>query len=150
MKDSVGGSILFYLVTIFTSIIILFFVGIISYSKAYKVKNKILEVIEQNNGYDSNVQAELNEELRKVGYRVISEPITDTKCKSDSSRGQCTNLNESTYYYCVCEQSSNASSSTGKTYEVITYVYFEFPIIGDAIKIPVKGETRVLNKNYDY
>ena len=31
---------------VITSIIILFFVGILAYSKAYKVKNNIIEIIE--------------------------------------------------------------------------------------------------------
>ena len=34
--------------------------------------------------------------------------------------------------------------------EVITYVQFEFPVIGDLLTFPVKGETKVLGKNYNY
>ena len=42
MKDAVGGSLLLNLVIIFTSIVILLFVGVLAYAKAYKVKNKII------------------------------------------------------------------------------------------------------------
>ena len=148
MRESLGGSMLLTLVVIFTSIVILFFVGIIAYSKAYKAKNKIIEVIER---YDGNITTHFNdvidpisEAMRLMGYRV-SKP---TNCGKDSSSGSCNNLNNSEYNYCICEQPS--ASAGGSTFEVITYVQFDFPIIGDLLTIPVKGETRVLGKNYTY
>lgn len=147
MKDAVGGSLLLNLVIIFTSVVILLFVGIMSYSKAYKVKNKIIEIIERNEGY-AGVADEIHEELKKVGYKVSSGTINSEKCKKDSSRGICENLNTSSYQYCVCKQLSAVDSGT--VYEVITYVQFEFPVIGDVISIPVKGETKVLEKTYEY
>lgn len=147
MKDAVGGSLLLNLVVIFTSIVILFFAGILAYSKAYKVKNKIIEVIERTDGdVNPSVLEEINKELTTVGYKVIGSAPDSSKCSSDSSRGTCTNLNTSTFNYCICQHgSANAS-----VFEVITYVQFEFPIIGDLLTFPVKGETKVLGKNYNY
>lgn len=155
---------LLYLVVIFTSIIVLFFVGILSYSKAYKVKNKIIEVIErydgeildsQNSSYANQVVLdEINMELSKVGYKVVSTSgmNSDDRCSRDSSRNTCTNLNTSTFNYCLCLHSdSNSVNEDGaKIFEVITYVQFEFPIIGDLLTFPVKGETKILGKNYNY
>ena len=40
MRDAVGGSLLLNVVVIFVSVIILFFAGIMAYSKAYKAKKK--------------------------------------------------------------------------------------------------------------
>ena len=153
MRDAVGGSLLLNLVVIFTGIVIIFFVGIIAYSKAYKVKNRIIELVERNEGYpssseDAEFEKEIITELSKVGYRVVSERITNDKCSRDSSRGNCVNKNTTYYYYCVCEHSDSVSSGT--SFEVITYVQFEFPVIGDLITFPVKGETKVLGKSYDY
>ena len=48
MRESLGGSMLLNLVVIFTGLIIIFFVGILSYSKAYRVKNRIVEIIASN------------------------------------------------------------------------------------------------------
>ena len=154
MKDAVGGSLLLNLVVIFTSIVILFFAGILAYSKAYNVKNKIIEVIERNETYtvmgdlgENLVEQEISQELGRVGYRISSSKVSDSKCSNDSSRGSCVNLNTTTYQYCVCMQNA---TNEGITYEVITYVHFAFPVIGDMLTFPVKGETRVLGKNYDY
>lgn len=144
------------LVVVFTSVVILFFVGIIAYSKAYKAKNKIIEIIEKHDGnisgfsvgsIDDNVESAMNESLRLMGYRVSESD--EPNCASDSSRGTCTNLNSSEFYYCICEH-SNAALDSATTFEVITYVQFEFPIIGDLLTFPVKGETRVLGKDYNY
>lgn len=141
---------LFSLVVVFTSIVILFFVGIVAYSKAYKAKNKILEIIERHDGNITNggtikddIMDTMSDSMELMGYRV-SAPIN---CSNDSSRGNCTNLNNSGYNYCICKQDSSVS---GATYEVITYVQFDFPVIGDILAFPVKGETRVLGKKYNY
>ena len=66
MKDAVGGSLLLNIVVIFTSIVILFFAGIMAYSKAYKIKNRIIEVIERYETYDDTVEPKLEEDLRKL------------------------------------------------------------------------------------
>ena len=155
MKDAIGGSLLLNLIVIFTSVVILFFSGILAYSKAYKVKNKIIEIIESNNGdivardgyLKDNVKTAIATELSSVGYLVSTAP-NDDKCGNDSSRGECHNLNTDNFNFCVC--GPNNSSKSGKTYEVITYVHFAFPVIGDLLMFPVKGETKILGKSYDY
>ena len=48
MRDAVGGSILLNIVIIFLSLVIVFFAGIMAYSKAYKVKNRIIEFIKKS------------------------------------------------------------------------------------------------------
>ena len=55
MRESLGGSMLLNLVVIFTGLIIIFFVGILSYSKAYRVKNRIVEIIEKYGTYEKIV-----------------------------------------------------------------------------------------------
>ena len=142
MKDAVGGSLLLYLVVIFTSIVILFFAGILAYSKAYKVKNRIIEVIEKHGTYDSSVVAEINNDLNRAGYRSVSSNAQlNSKCGNQ-------NLNSTTYFYCVYEDESSLES--GKSYKVVTYVHFDFPVIGDILEFPVRGQTKTLGKTYDY
>ena len=154
MKDAIGGSLLLNLVVIFTSVVILFFAGILAYSKAYKVKNKIIEIIESHDGkivdidkMSEDVLEEINTELKNVGYMISEAPSNDS-CSRDSSRGDCVNLNNTNFKYCVCAHDS--AISNGQSYEVITYVHFSFPIIGDLLSIPVKGETKILDRSYDY
>lgn len=147
MKSAVGGSLLLNLVLIFTSIVILFFVGIIAYSKAYKVKNKIIEVIERYENFDEQGINELKTELLRVGYKTASPDQIKTKCGENSLSYNSVQTKSAGFLYCVYEKSN---LTTGKSYEVVTYVRFDFPIIGDILMFPVKGETKVLGKNYNY
>ena len=143
MKDAVGGGLLLNLVVIFTSIIILFFVGIIAYSKAYKIKNRVIEVIERYETFDKKAVDELKVDLLRAGYRTATNEQIRAKCGSDSL----TYGVGAGFLYCVY---GDNSSTTGDTFKVVTYVRFDFPVIGDLITIPVKGETKVLGKSYNY
>ena len=55
---------------------------------------------------------------------------------------------DGTFQYCVYEFDtcgSDDNSKCGKYYRVITYMYFDLPIIGGLLKIPVNGETMIFN-----
>lgn len=146
MKDAVGGSLLLNIVVIFTSIIILFFVGIIAYTKAFKMKNRIIEVIETHGAYTTgtgSVQDELTGDLSRAGYMTASAAQIRQKCNSGVNLNS---GNSSGHLYCVYEKRNNE----GRSYEVVTYIHFSFPVIGDMLTFPVKGETKVLGKNYNY
>lgn len=136
MREAIGGGFLFNLVIVIVSIVILFFVSILSYSKAYRVKNRIVEIIEENNGCNNDVCHEkIAVDLSNMGYSTA----TNKACPS----GYYTKKN---YNYCV---SYEQSADNGYYYKVITYVHFDFPIIGDFINIPIKGETKILGKVYN-
>lgn len=160
MRSAVGNSLLLNLVIVFVGIVILFFVGIISYSKAYRVKNRIVEIIEKyedypgtNIGSGPEVSTEINESLKKMGYSVVRS----TNCNDQRVRNHIINitgntyknLNTENYNYCVYEI-GNKLSRGGKYYIVVTFVHFDFPVIGNLINIPVYGETKVLGIDYDY
>ena len=145
MKDAVGGSLLLNIVVIFTSIIILFFVGIIAYTKAFKIKNRIIEVIETHGTYTigtGSVQDELTFDLSRAGYMTASAAQINSKCSGENMN----RVSSSGHLYCVYEK----TNVEGKSYEVVTYIHFSFPVIGDLLTFPVKGETKVLGKNYNY
>lgn len=144
MREAIGGSMLLYIVVFFASIVMLMFVGILSYSKAYKVKNRIIEAIESHGNYESAVD-DINADLATMGYTLMEKDC-------DSS-----NLNESNYAYCVYEVCNKEETKNGITtcvgtyyYKVRTFMTFEFPVINSIVKFQVNGETRTLGKNYDY
>lgn len=138
MREAIGNSLLMNLVIIFVSIVILFFIGILSYSKAYRVKNRIVSIIEKYDGYNTSAQEEILVDLKSAGYRSTN----NSKCTSE-------NLNNTTYNYCIYEI-RDKSSGDSYYYKIVTYVHFDFPIIGNLISFPVKGETKILGKTYNY
>ena len=156
MKSAVGNSLLLYLVVIFSGIVILFFVGIISYSKAYRVKNRIVDVIEKHSGYDNNTELEINSSLKEMGYNITSSnpcnsnSAVQNHMKNISDQYALKNTSQSGYNYCVYEISNKSSGIATKYYVVVTFVNFKFPIIGSLLNIPIYGETKILGKSYDY
>ena len=140
MRESLGGAMLLNLVVIFTGLVIVFFIGILSYSKAYRIKNRIIEIIEKHEKYDDDVANEINPDLRNAGYNASSP----TKCGKYETID---NLNVYGYNYCVF---NSENSQNGNYYQVVTFIRFEIPIIGDVLTFPVYGETKILNKNYNY
>ena len=155
MKEAVGGGLLFNLVVIFTSIVILLFVAIIAYAKAYGVKNRIVSVIEEYGQYSTDAINNINATLKDVGYKSIYSD----RCNNDRVRNHVSemgadpnkNLNAGRNFdYCVYEVKNNSGKQGGKYYLVVTFVSFEFPVIGDRILYPVYGQTRILGKSYDY
>ena len=159
MKDAIGGSLLLNLVVIFTSIVILFFVGIVAYSKAYKIKNRIIEVIERNETYNPGIaEQQLKNDLSKAGYMMASSEEINAKCGIDNLNTVTYGMNG--YLYCVYEKScarrepdpnTHEVVCTGeRSYEVVTYIHFNFPVIGDLMTFAVRGETKSLGRVYDY
>ena len=153
MRESLGGSLLLYIVLFFIGLIILFFAAIMSYAKAYRVKNRIINYLENANTrnlYDLNTG--INEELQNIGYsygRKNKCNFSNEKCNKDLNQeahggGQ--------YDFCYCRvRLSDDNLDEGYYYEVITFTEFEFPIIKSVIRSSVHGETKILGKTYkDY
>jgi len=163
MRESLGGSMLLNLVIIFAGLVIVFFIGILSYSKAYRVKNRIVEIIEKYGAYEvldsgnNLVTGEINPDLSAAGYNT-SNPTRCNNVKASlineengrySADELSDNLNKYGYNYCVF-RSNKSLNSTGNYYVVVTFIHFEVPIIGDLLTFPVYGETKILGKSYDY
>ena len=170
MKESIGNAVLFNIVIIFVVILIAFFVGSLSYSKAFKVKNKIIEELEKEGEYASdpeNAYTKAEDEILKwlksgndgtgIGYRrnTAGGANNTGNCKSNNENAELVN-NVSDYEYCVykistctgktASETSQKKAKCGIYYEVVAYMYFDVPIIEDLIKIPVRGETLTFNK----
>ena len=63
MKESVGYTATLNIVIVFIVIIFAIFAMALSYYKAYKVSNKIIESIEKNEGYNYLAEAEIKTKL---------------------------------------------------------------------------------------
>ena len=156
MRDAVGGSSLLYLVIIFVTVVMIMFSSILTYSKAYKVKNRIIEIIEKHGTYAETIaRNEINPDLSMAGYNSSNpdcSSIKDKLTKGSNAKYQnlVGNLNKYGYNYCVFESDNTTAISGGKYYVVVAFVEFQVPVIGDLLTFPVYGETQILGKNYDY
>ena len=151
MKEAIGNSFIVTLVITFMGLLILLLAASSSYSKAVKVRNRIMEMIENNQGYTDGVVkgadfiGQINEELSKYGYRVNTLGLSSCGTKEPNDlTGFATevypiNDGSELYDYCVYEY----RTVKGVYYGVEAYMYFDIPLV-DNIKIGVYGETKTL------
>lgn len=142
MRGAIGNAMVMNIVITFIILTTAFLVGSMSYSKAFKIKSKMIDIIEKydgdfdnivdsaGSGNKSKIMSEIEEMLGETGYRTS----TANTCNAG-------NIAESSNYD-ICIYEFPASGARGPHYKVVAYMYFDFPIIGDMIKIPVSGETK--------
>ena len=145
MRDSVGGTFMIYVLIVFLAVYIVFVAVAFNYARAFRVKDKIMDIIEQNEGISdfSNTSGEIGQiesYLNKISYRVNG--ISESKCNGfdyvNEKRG-----------YCIAKKTSGSSidnSITNEYYKVRTFVYIEFPFLKLQFTIPINGETRRVDK----
>ena len=134
MKEAIGTSMVFNLILIFTGVFIALLVGSLSYSKGFKVRNKIIDLIERNEGYNDTAKLQIDQNLSDIGYYLA----INRQCEERDGAQPIDN--DSPYRYCVYEY----TTSKGKYYGVQVFIHFDFPLIGNFIEIPLYGESRIL------
>lgn len=139
MKEAIGTSFVFNLMMIFIGVLIVILISSISYSKAFKIRNRIIDRIEEYNGYDinTNVDEAINEDLQSIGYKVVDN---NKNCSTRDGAVLLTTTYSSGYNYCVYEYTVDK----GKYYGVTAFISFDIPLIKDYINIPIYGETRTI------
>lgn len=147
MKEAIGNALIFGIVITFIGIFILLFATSSSYTKAFKVKNKIVEILEKYDdilginvvdatGLSNVVEEEINSVLSESGYRISIYP---NACPSRNGVDPINKGITSNYEYCVYQY----STVKGTYYGVTAYIYYQIPVIGIELRFPVYGETKI-------
>ncbi len=146
MSDATGQAGLLNIMLAIIAIIIVLLAGSISYSKSFRVKNKIIDIIEKHNVYDEDARTEIEQTLSKLGYRTSDRKDYNTLCEEVTGFQKVTDKT-SNYYYCVYKTNDSSEEKGIYTYKVVVYMYFDIPFFSNAIKIPVSGMTKTLYKD---
>lgn len=159
MREAIGNTFIVNLLLVFLGVMSIIFIGSISYSKAFKVKNRIVYVIEKYGGWNElatdegidPAKLEISASLKQIGYPLAT---TFGRCARYQKRD---NDVETTivygedpgdidYHYCVYKYKSDR----GVYYGVVTFMRFDIPLIGDLLEFPVYGETKSLYDTKEY
>lgn len=147
MREAIGNSFIVNLLLVFLGVMCIVFVGSISYSKAFKVKNRIIYVIEKygewpEHAYDNYVQDEIDMSLRQIGYPLATK-IGNCSRYATGSEVEVLYGDDPTdlgYHYCILKYENDK----GVYYGVVTFMHFDIPLIGGLLEFPVYGETKSL------
>ena len=141
MKEGIGGSFMIYVLLVFLAVYITFLAVAFNYARAFRVKNKVIDIIEQNEGMsftdisDSSTLGQIENYLGQVSYVVAG--IDRNDCPEteyeyiNSERG-----------YCI----DYVPGTNGEYYKVKTFIKLEIPFLNFGFTIPVKGETRKIER----
>ena len=115
MKEAIGTSMVFNLAIIFIGVMIALLVGVSAYSKGFKIRNRILNRIEEYSGYtqtsgDRSAKEVIEEDLKDLGYRITKinncKPILKQRKNGEQYVVKLlTDSSSNAYNYCVYEYS---------------------------------------------
>jgi len=157
MREASGNTFVFYMILIFILIIIALIVGSLSYSKSYKVKNLIVNTIQNDGGWFEPTSCEtIESSLISVGYRNTANAASfdEDSCEEyvddidgvSSAEVIYPSFACNSHTYCVIKY--KLDDKGGEYYKVVTFTHFDIPVIGSFLEFPIEGETMILNKGY--
>ncbi len=161
MRQAIGTTWIYQLVIIFILIFVSFLLLTLTYSKSYKTKNEIIDIIEKHEGINETSVAVINNYLYQSGYRYTHKcPNPETSPEWLGADSLETNKLEAVekgkkYYYCIRRhlnsqeiKGSRAASnrSITKYYEVQIFFKFNLPIIENVGTFTTNGSTNDMFK----
>lgn len=145
MRDAFGGAFSIKLMLIFLILYVSFICVAINYARAFRVKNRIINIIEQYEGYNEKnkdtINSLVNQYLGSTGYHIEYNQTKEANGKSisscDSSFVGFNSGGLGGHGYCIVKMSNDP-----EYYKVETYMVFTLPIINVNFPIAIRGETR--------
>lgn len=155
MRESIGGAWLTGIVVTFLALFAAFLTYAINYTKAFRVKDRIIHLIEENEGYtfaktdsgfvvenasnedllnEGSTESEIYYFIKKIGYNYESVD----GCDEDSIDGT------ESYGYCIERHCLKAQNSDRVYYKVTSYISLSIPVVNVSVKIPISGETSTM------
>ena len=166
MKEAIGGTWLFGIVIVFIMIFATIISVSVNWSRAYKVKDEIINQIEKNNGFNEDTKAAIDEYIGGLGYRSTGECPDDgdvwygvvadgsSPSRSKGYRGKngknyCLKRND------IVRKEKNSKGQCvtvvgaiglpeSAYYSVAVFFKLDMPIIGSIFEFNITGETSTL------
>ncbi len=145
MRDAMGGIFNIAFLAVFITVISGYLAFSVSYNKAFKVKNKIISVLEQYQHNSRDAQEKINDYIDKIGYNTTTDTSKVEKVRNDDAWSCCKG-------YCVKWNYDETGSEAGIPkgyYSVITFVKVDIPIFNKFLPylsfFQTTGDTMTIN-----
>lgn len=158
MREAIGGTWLTGIVITFLVLFAGFLAYAISYTKAFRVKDNIIQIIEENEGFttaastqndpiedvlnasndalerNGSAEAEIFKFIKGLGYNYA----TNISCENGD------NFDTARYGYCLEKHCVNSDNTDKVYYKVTSYISLQIPVVNVTVQIPISGETTTL------
>ncbi len=162
MREAIGGTWLFQIVIVFVLLFAGFMCLTINQSKAFNVKDRIIQTIQTHNGIDLNGRCNND----NSAICEISKYLIDSSYRTT---GSCNNEGDGVVYhgftrdgrptdhdaaFCVARIGITNNSSFASElptsvgyYRVIVFYQLDLPIFNDLFNFKIKGDTKTIYAN---
>ena len=153
MRDAVGGIVNIWIIAVFMVLVSGYLAFAIQYNKAFRMKNEIIEALEQCDGYETAASQSCTDQLidsyiKQIGYSVGKWNWSECQSSSD-----CVDKGEKGYYIKQRGCVNSTDHGTSVYYTVATTVNTDIPVFRNLIPnmslFQVTGNTRRITINID-
>ncbi len=150
MRDAFGSTFMFKLIVIFIVLYVTFATIAVSYAKTFRLKNRVVDIVEQNQlVYESNrswriIEEKIDNYLDSSNYHHNTLRIKNV-CTDDGNNDAWFSSNGA----CVLPVTYEVNGSTHYYFLVTLYMVIHIPGINYDALIPISGETEDFNYNYN-
>jgi len=140
MRESIGGTWIFTVVIIFILLFTSYLAVTLNYSKAFNVKNGVISILEEEEGWTNDAQERIINYLNGSGYRNLGKCPVDES--NNSKAGGYQNNDNNKYSYCIKKVDNYDKNEPQKAYYEITLFFsLDLPFFGDFATFKVNGRT---------
>jgi len=151
MRQAIGSTWILQLVILFMLIFVGFLALSINYTKAFKIKNELISIVEKYEGLSSGNDGSImiiNNYLKYNNYGVLGYCEENEYGVSDLN-SEHIELSETgtKYYYCVRKENTGVAGLYERArYNIRIFFHFSLPVLGDLFTFSSDGST--ININY--
>lgn len=138
MREVSGSTWTFQMIIFFILIFACFLTLVLSYSKAYTIKNRMLTIIEKYEGVTSESSKIINDFIYHHSYKTTSTCPSEWMGAIDLEGNYEMSNGNNKYYYCYRE---NTAPSGMIYYDIEVFYRFNLPVIGEIATYRVEGQT---------
>ncbi len=151
MRDAIGGVFSLQIIVIFMLIVNGYLAFTVNYTKAFRVKNQIIQIIEQHEGFTEDAKEKIDEYMRKTNYE-LSDAYTSW-CQRNGLEVYRSSTNGAFCYtrskVDISGGSTNKKNYQGSYYSIQTFVNIDIPVINKLLPFTaglfrVGGETSMI------
>ena len=163
MKEAIGGTWIFTIVIVMISLFTAFVSISTNYSRTFKVKDKIIAILEDKRGINYTSIARINEELNRIGYNSTGKCIPDNLPVYAQNTGtwygfsrnndhSVVGENSGQINYCIKVTDTDKVSASGVSsgaighparsyFTVMVFFKMDFPVLREVFALQISGET---------
>lgn len=143
MRDAFGASYYIKFALVFIAIFASMLAVALNYTKAFRVKNQIINYIEVNNGLSESLKKDIENYVISMDYYVqnVNPGSRVSSVKEFSFQNECNKRG-----YCIYKVTSD--DLKGEYYKVVTYIHIEFPFFRINLNVPITGETKLVSGKF--